>query len=120
VRCGLVAGPTDRFVASAWHFRPERNGPEMSFVGGLEGVPLERLKIIVIVILTFVVSSALTSAFWLVAFNRGAIAANDGPVPGPRAAEPERGTGGELEVGPNGLAIPVAGVKAGDLLDTFT
>jgi murein DD-endopeptidase MepM/ murein hydrolase activator NlpD len=81
---------------------------------------LERLKIIAIVIATFVVSSALTSAFWLVAFNRGAIAVNDKPVPGPRAGEPTRGWDGKLEVGPNGLAIPVAGVKAGDLLDTFT
>ena len=76
---------------------------------------MERLKIILIVIATFVVSSALTSAFWLVAFNRGGVA-----VPGPRTGETARGSDETLEVGPNGLAIPVAGVKAGDLLDTFT
>jgi murein DD-endopeptidase MepM/ murein hydrolase activator NlpD len=80
---------------------------------------LERLKIILIVIVTFVVSSALTSAFWLVAFNRGAVA-SDEPVPGPRAPEPSPAVDAKLEVGPNGVAIPVVGVKAGDLLDTFT
>jgi murein DD-endopeptidase MepM/ murein hydrolase activator NlpD len=80
---------------------------------------LERLKIILIVIATFVVSSALTSAFWLVAFNRGAVASGE-PVPGPRAPDPSPAVDAKLEVGPNGLAIPVAGVKAGDLLDTFT
>ena len=80
---------------------------------------MDRLRIIAIVLVTALVSSALTSAFWLVAFNRGSIAAEAAPGPGqspPPAPEPK----GEIVLGPSGLAIPVAGVKAAQLLDTFT
>jgi murein DD-endopeptidase MepM/ murein hydrolase activator NlpD len=79
---------------------------------------LDRLRIILIVFVTFLVSSALTSAFWLVSFNRG---------PAPQGASvPEAPAGAvavsnaELLVGPTGLVIPVVGVKREALSDTFT
>ncbi|HMJ93975.1 MAG TPA: M23 family metallopeptidase [Allosphingosinicella sp.] len=63
-----------------------------------------------------------TSIFWFVAFNSGAISVGPAvsdtgsaqtppPVPQPRGA---------IVLGPSGVAIPVAGVKSKDLLDTFT
>ena len=76
---------------------------------------MERVKIIVIVLVTAVLSSALTSAFWLVAFNSGPVQEAAGPATPPTA--PQRP---ELIVGPAGLAIPVAGVKAEQLQDTYT
>jgi murein DD-endopeptidase MepM/ murein hydrolase activator NlpD len=81
---------------------------------------LERLKILTIIVATAIVSCVLTSAFWLVAFNRGSIAADSaaGPAQSPPPRPPARQ--GEVVLGPSGLAIPVAGVKAKDLLDTFT
>ena len=83
---------------------------------------LNRLKLITVVIATFLVSSALTSAFWLIAFNRGAIAAAQGgeTVSGPTAEPSRREIDRRLVVGPSGLAIPVMGVKARELVDTFT
>jgi len=74
---------------------------------------LYRFKLITVMIATAIASSGLTSAFWLVAFNRG-----PAPEEAPHAsvAVPK----GALVVGPTGLAIPVAGVKRGALIDTFT
>ena len=73
-----------------------------------------RLKLILVIVVTAVVSSALTSAFWLVAFNRG-------PVPVTKAAPPpEPQPRAELAIGPTGLAIPVLGIKPEQLSDTFT
>jgi murein DD-endopeptidase MepM/ murein hydrolase activator NlpD len=77
---------------------------------------------------TAVVTAILTSAFWLFAFNSGMIQAADArkvktsgdvavvdPASGPPVAIAE-----SVEVGPAGLAIPVAGIKANQLTDTFT
>lgn len=77
---------------------------------------------------TAVVTAILTSAFWLFAFNSGMIQAADArkvktsgdvavvdPASGPPVAVAE-----SVEVGPAGLAIPVAGIKANQLTDTFT
>ena len=77
---------------------------------------------------TAVVTAILTSAFWLFAFNSGMIQAADArkvkpsgdvavvdPAFGPTVAIAE-----SVEVGPAGLAIPVAGIKASQLTDTFT
>ena len=80
---------------------------------------MERLRLLAVVFVTAVISCALTSAFWLVAFNRGAVPAEaapgqtQSPPPVPEAKS-------EIVLGPSGLAVPVAGVKAADLLDTFT
>jgi murein DD-endopeptidase MepM/ murein hydrolase activator NlpD len=85
---------------------------------------LERLKILTIVLATALVTCALTSAFWLVAFNRGAIAAEaaseSAQIPAQSPPPKPPATPGAVVLGPSGLAIPVAGVKAEELLDTFT
>jgi peptidoglycan LD-endopeptidase LytH len=82
---------------------------------------MDRLRLIAVIVLTAFVSSALTSAFWLVAFNRGGgagkvEAAGDSVV----LHRPEVEVVEGLVVGPAGLAIPVAGVKADQLADTYT
>src|SRR5690349_7482114 len=77
---------------------------------------------------TAVVTAILTSAFWLFAFNSGMIQSADArkvkpsgdvavvdPASGPPVAIAE-----SVEVGPAGLAIPVAGIQAKQLTDTFT
>lgn len=73
---------------------------------------------------TAVVSAALTSVFWLLAFNSGG---SDGEIQ--TAGEkiivktPENTKVEVAEavvVGPTGIAIPVAGIAAADLVDTFT
>ena len=77
---------------------------------------------------TVVVTAAATSAFWIAAYNAGrdepssarplqfaaldSAAAKDAFV-----APPVRGR--RIEILPSGLAIPVAGVRARDLIDTF-
>ncbi|HZG08531.1 MAG TPA: M23 family metallopeptidase [Allosphingosinicella sp.] len=69
-----------------------------------------------IVIITALLSSALTSAFWLVAFNRGSV----GSAPVPQQTEPQAAPeAAELEIGPSGLAIPVAGIKPEALANTY-
>src|SRR4028118_884843 len=99
------------------------------------GEPMRKFGIWTIVILTALLSSAVTSAFWLIAFNRGPVGTAPAPrqaaaQAGPESAGPRgaRGAGGpgagprrrapraapekaELEIGPSGLAIPVAGIK---------
>ena len=73
-------------------------------------------KTLMAVIASAVVSSGLTSAFWLAAFNRG-------PIEGPERHEPPPQRSDSLAaspvvVGPAGLAIPVHGVKPESLADT--
>jgi len=77
---------------------------------------------------TAIVTAILVSAFWIFAYNialapeasngtvtsAGDIATID-PKGGPRVAVAEG-----VEVGPAGLAIPVAGVKPKELVDTFS
>lgn len=75
-----------------------------------------RLRLILVIVVTAVISAALTSAFWLVAFNRG-------PVPPPASAPPPVAAPAarpQLVVAPSGLAIPVVGVKADQLVDTYS
>ena len=77
---------------------------------------------------TAVVTAVLTSAFWIFYFGiarpaPGVIAA-DGTVT-TTAGDKQRIAGGKtvaesVVIGPSGLAIPVAGVKANALVDTFT
>lgn len=77
---------------------------------------------------TAVVTATLTSAFWIFAYNTGVLTTAEGrkvtgagniavvdPPSGPPLAIAEG-----VEVGPAGLAIPVAGVEAKQLADTFT
>jgi murein DD-endopeptidase MepM/ murein hydrolase activator NlpD len=79
---------------------------------------VERLRTFVIVLVTAIVTCALTSAFWLVSFNVGRPAQT--VTPSGLAVEPAGEAKPPLVLGPGGLAIPVAGVKADQLLDTFT
>jgi murein DD-endopeptidase MepM/ murein hydrolase activator NlpD len=65
--------------------------------------------------MTALVTALLTSAFWLIAFNRGPLEAGAPPPPVVTHA-PTR----DLVVGPAGLAIPVLGVKAEQLQDTYS
>ena len=69
-----------------------------------------------VVLITAIVSAAITSAFWFVAFNAGALTAGKA-VPPAAPNEPQRPA---LVLGPGGLAIPVAGKTAADLSDTYT
>jgi len=76
---------------------------------------MERLRTLAIVVATALVSSGATSVFWLAAFNRGPVA-----QPAAAAAAAPAVPRPALALGPTGLAIPVAGVRASGLLDTFT
>ena len=76
---------------------------------------------------TAVVTAILTSAFWVFYVNIGSAPSGAGkveasgdvavvdPASGPPVAIAEG-----IQVGPAGLAIPVAGIKASQLTDTFT
>lgn len=81
---------------------------------------VERLRTFVIVLVTAIVTCALTSAFWFMAYS-GVTVTGPAKVPVPRQAEPQAPpTKAELEIGPAGLAIPVAGIKPDALADTYT
>ena len=79
-------------------------------------------------IATAVVTAILTSAFWIFAYNTGALPtaearkvkpAGDVEVVDPKSGPPVAIAEG-VEVGPTGLAIPVSGIKADQLTDTYT
>lgn len=86
---------------------------------------MSRFKLFGSNVLTALITAAVTSAFWLIAFNNDGTA---GPGDGKVEASGDSVTLGRpnvevvegLVVGPAGLAIPVAGIAAGDLQDTFT
>jgi len=77
---------------------------------------------------TAVVTATLTSAFWIFAYNTGALPTAEGRKvhsSGDVAiidaqSNPQVAIAESLEVGPAGLAIPVQGIGAKDLTDTFT
>jgi murein DD-endopeptidase MepM/ murein hydrolase activator NlpD len=79
-----------------------------------------KLKLIFTNLLTAVVVAAATSAFWIYAYNNAGKdkveASGDSVVVGSPRVEVAEG----LVVGPAGLAIPVAGIQPGDLVDTYT
>jgi murein DD-endopeptidase MepM/ murein hydrolase activator NlpD len=78
---------------------------------------MRRFGLWTIVIATALISSAVTSAFWLIAFNRGPVS----PAPVPRQAQAQPAPSkADLEIGPSGLAVPVAGIKPKALADTYT
>jgi murein DD-endopeptidase MepM/ murein hydrolase activator NlpD len=85
---------------------------------------VERLRTLVIVLVTAIVTCALTSAFWFMAYSGVSfVGPGGGRAPGPIAAprpSPDPTPRTELVLGPTGVAIPVAGVKPGDLQDTYT
>lgn len=74
---------------------------------------------------TAVVTAILTSAFWIIGYNilasrdRGPAAAGEVAIVDPPRGAPVAIAEG-LVVGPAGLAVPVAGIAASQLVDTFT
>ena len=82
---------------------------------------MKHAKIVLIVLVTAVLSAALTSAFWLVAFNRGSISqqtGSDGQEQ--KQTRPQLPQQPAVVMGPGGLALPVAGVQPDELVDTYT
>ena len=73
-----------------------------------------------------IVTAVLVSAFWIIAYNiTGSGGSTDGEVEtsGDKQVVGRNGrvtVAESVVVGPSGLAIPVAGVKPGQLVDTFT
>ncbi|MEO7815035.1 MAG: M23 family metallopeptidase [Sphingomicrobium sp.] len=71
-----------------------------------------------------IVTAVLVSAFWIVAYNvTGSSGSGEVQVAGDKQVVGRNGRITVAEgvvVGPSGLAIPVAGVKPGQLVDTFT
>ena len=81
---------------------------------------MERLRTFVVVIVTAIVTCALTSAFWFMAYSGVSVSSGTpGPVASPPAPK-DSTQRSELVLGPTGVAIPVAGVKASELQDTYT
>ncbi len=82
---------------------------------------MSRLKLIGSNILTALVTAAATSAFWVVAFNNGPAGGGAETRRAAAARADANASAGQPEVflGTTGLAIPVAGVKAADLIDTY-
>ena len=75
------------------------------------------------VIASNIVTAVLVSAFWIVAYNVTDRGSGEVKVAGDqqRIGKDGRVTAAEgVVVGPSGLAIPVAGIKAAQLVDTFT
>jgi murein DD-endopeptidase MepM/ murein hydrolase activator NlpD len=84
--------------------------------------PRSRRKLAIVT--TAIVTAILTSAVWIFAYNiasapSGLTAAGEVAEVNPAGAPPVAIAEG-LVVGPAGLAVPVAGVKQKELVDTFT
>ena len=76
-----------------------------------------KLTLIFTNLLTAVIVAAGTSALWIHAY--GNAAPEKGASAVATTAANEEGEKLPIEVGPTGLVIPVAGVKAADLIDTY-
>lgn len=74
----------------------------------------------ILIAATALVTAVLTSIFWIALYNSAAPAR---PEPGTTATAitriSEPGGEGDLILAPSGLAVPVAGVKLEDLIDTY-
>jgi murein DD-endopeptidase MepM/ murein hydrolase activator NlpD len=75
-----------------------------------------KLKLIFTNLLTAVIVAAVTSAFWIYAYGN---ANEESAAIVASTAANDEGKQLPIEVGPTGLVIPVAGVKAADLIDTY-
>jgi peptidoglycan LD-endopeptidase LytH len=90
---------------------------------------LSSFKLIATNILTALVTAAATSVFWVAAYQNGRDESAAGPAGHPMrhhqraaSAQPQVRSSERsgLMLGPTGLALPVAGVKPAQLIDTFT
>ena len=75
---------------------------------------MRKLALGTVVIITAVVTALLTSLFWIAAYNLGGQGSSSSAEVVVREDEPG------LVVGPSGLAVPVAGVRADQLTDTYS
>ena len=76
---------------------------------------MSKLALIGSNLVTALVTAAVTSAFWMIAFNSGPVRESAPDPVMPAQAERED----EYFVGPAGLAIPVAGIRPEQLQDTY-
>ena len=85
---------------------------------------MAKLGLWAVVAITAVVTAVLTSLFWIAAYSIALPAAPEAappPAPAPAPGQAKANAGGpSLVVGPSGLAIPVVGIRADQLLDTYT
>lgn len=86
-------------------------------------------KLIATNILTALVTAAATSVFWVAAYQNGRVRSAEATSAGPPMPHHQRGSAAQrqarsepeaLVLGPTGLALPVAGVRPAQLIDTFT
>lgn len=83
---------------------------------------MRRFGLGAVIAITAFVTAALTSLFWIIAYNL----ASGGPTPVESGAQPvitettEPDVLPDLVLGPGGLAVPVAGIGVADLVDTYT
>jgi murein DD-endopeptidase MepM/ murein hydrolase activator NlpD len=83
---------------------------------------MEKLRLIGSNLVTALLVCAVTSAFWISAYGNGNDAAPARREPLPEAAEKAAATeqtAGRVELAPSGLAVPVAGIRAAQLVDTY-
>jgi len=81
-----------------------------------------KLKLILTNLVTALIVCAVTSAFWISAYGDGEAEEAAASEPLPEAVEKAVSTAEakqEVVIGPSGLAIPVAGVRADQLVDTY-
>ncbi len=79
---------------------------------------MRTLAVGTIVIVTALVTALVTSAFWLVAFNFGRGSDVEPPEKViTQTAQPDESP--DLILAPSGLAVPVADIEVGDLVDTY-
>ena len=77
---------------------------------------------------TIIVTAVITSIFWIVIYNGAAMTGGSGTATANAVADLPPGKAvtatlegpAQLVVAPSGLAIPVAGISARDLVDTYT
>ena len=79
---------------------------------------MRKLALGTVILATAVVTALLTSAFWLLAFNIGG--GRDQAPQNVITETTEPDSRPELVLGPSGLAVPVAGVRVADLVDSYT
>jgi murein DD-endopeptidase MepM/ murein hydrolase activator NlpD len=81
---------------------------------------MAKLRTRTAVIATAIVTAALTSLFWIVAFNLGRAGEAAAAAPKAVTQTAEQGQAPELVLGPGGLIVPVAGITLAELVDTYT
>lgn len=80
---------------------------------------MSRLKTVLTILVTALVTCLFTSLFWIAAYSGGDEDQEDARPRMREASTPPPSTTRPV-LGPSGLALPVAGVRPGELIDTFT